>query len=76
MSLEVAVSYFMTQKSTVTFVFGLTYCMTPEGKGVIRSRRDLLYDPKGELTFELDLGLKVKHLTWQVNTNVQLLNRF
>ena len=42
-SLEVAVTYFMTQKVTVTFVVGLT----PKGHGVIRGRRDLLYDPKG-----------------------------
>ena len=27
--------------------------------------------PKVNLTFDLDLDLKVKHLTWQVTTNVQ-----
>ena len=32
----------MTQKVTVTFAFGLT-----ERQGVIRGRRDLLYDHKG-----------------------------
>ena len=37
----------MTPKVTVTFVVGLTYFMTPKGHGVIRGRRDLLYDPKG-----------------------------
>ena len=37
----------MTPKVTVTFVVGLTYFMTPKGYGVIRGRRDLLYDPKG-----------------------------
>ena len=37
----------MPPKVTVTFVVGLTYFMTPKGHGVIRGRRDLLYDPKG-----------------------------
>ena len=27
--------------------------------------------PKVNLTFDLDLDLKVKHLTWPVTTNVQ-----
>ena len=27
--------------------------------------------PKVNLTFDIDLDLKVKHLTWQVTTNVQ-----
>ena len=31
----------------MTFVVGLTEFMTPKGQGVIRGRRDLLYDPKG-----------------------------
>ena len=31
----------------MTFVVGLTQFMTPKGHGVIRGRRDLLYDPKG-----------------------------
>ena len=43
----VAVTYIMTQKVTVTFVVGLTKSMTPQGQGVVRGRRDLLYDPKG-----------------------------
>ena len=42
-------TYFMTPKVTVTFVVGLTYFMTQKGHGVIRGRRDLLYDPKGQL---------------------------
>ena len=37
----------MTPKVTVTFVVGLTYFMTLKSNGVIRGRRDLLYDPKG-----------------------------
>ena len=37
----------MTPKVTVTFVVGLTLFMTTKGHGVIRGRRDLLYDPKG-----------------------------
>ena len=37
----------MTPKDTVTFVVGLTQCMTPNGHGVIRFRHNLLYDPKG-----------------------------
>ena len=44
-SLEVAVTYFMTPRVTVTFVVGLTYFMTTKGHGVIRGCRDLLYDP-------------------------------
>ena len=31
----------------MTFVVGLTSFMTPTGHGVIRDRRDLLYDHKG-----------------------------
>ena len=37
----------MIPKVTVTFVVGLTLFMTLKGHGVIRGRRDLLYDPKG-----------------------------
>ena len=33
----------------MTFVVGFTVCMTQKGHGVIRVRRDLLYDPKGDL---------------------------
>ena len=40
-------TYFMTPKVKVTFVVGLTSFMTQKGHGVIRGRRDLLYDPKG-----------------------------
>ena len=40
-------TYFMTPNVTVTFVVGLTLFMTSKGHGVIRGRRDLLYDPKG-----------------------------
>ena len=39
----------------------------PKGHGVTRGQLDLLYDPE----CQLDLDLKVKHLTWQVTTNVQ-----
>ena len=46
--------------------------MTPKGHGVIRGRDDLLYDPKVNLTFDLDLDPKVKPLTWQVTTDVQV----
>ena len=47
----------MTPKVTVTFVVGLTYCMTLKDNGVIRGRRDLLYDPKrhGGLCGRFDL---------------------
>ena len=38
----------MTQKVRVTFAFDLT-----EGQGVIRGRRNLLYDPKVAGTFEV-----------------------
>ena len=37
----------MTPKVTLTFVVSLTEFITPKGHGVIRGRRDLLYDPKG-----------------------------
>ena len=65
--------------------FDLVY--DPKSHLAIRSRRDLIYDPKGHgdfcdrfvlvydpkvnLTFYLELDLKVKHLTWYVTTNVQ-----
>ena len=77
--------------------------MTQKGHGVIRGRRDLLYDPKGHgdlcglfdlvydpkrsrghkrsltyfmtpkvnFTFDIDLDLRVKHLTWQMTTDVK-----
>ena len=47
----------MTPKVLVTFVVGLTQFMTPKGHGVIRGRRDLLYDPKvhGDLCGRFDL---------------------
>ena len=47
----------MTPKVTVTFFVGLTLFMTPEGHGVNRGRRDLLYDPKdhGNLFGRFDL---------------------
>ena len=50
-------TYFMTPKVTVTFVVGLTVFMTQKGHGVIRGRRDLLYDPKchGVTKGQLDL---------------------
>ena len=41
--------YFMTPKVTVNFVVGLTLFMTSKVHGVIRCRRDLLFDPKGQL---------------------------
>ena len=44
--------------------------MTPKGHGVIRGRDDLFMTPKVNLTFDLDP--KVKHLTWQVTTDVQV----
>ena len=59
-SLKVAVTYFMTPKVTVIFVVGLTYFMTPKCHGVIRGRRDLLYDPKGQLDIDIDLGYDPK----------------
>ena len=43
--------------------------MTPKGHGFIRGRDDYLIIPKVNLTFDLDL--RVKHLTWQVTTDVQ-----
>ena len=43
-SLAVAVTYFITPKVSLTFVFKLTYFMNLKGHGIIRGR-DLLYDP-------------------------------
>ena len=37
----------MTPNVTVTFMVSLTEFMIPKSQGVIRGRRDLLYDPKG-----------------------------
>ena len=47
----------MTPKVTVTFVVGLTLLMTPKGHGVIRGRRDVLYDLKchGDICGRFDL---------------------
>ena len=61
-------TYFMTPKVTVTFVVSLTILevavtfMTPKGHGVIRGRRDLLYDPKGhgDLCGRFDLVYDLK----------------
>ena len=47
-SLEVAVTYFMTQKVMVNFVVRLTYFMVQKGQGVIRGQLDLPCDPKGQ----------------------------
>ena len=41
----------MTPKVTVIFVVGLSYFRTPKGHGVIRERRDLLYEPGGHGDF-------------------------
>ena len=57
----------------------------PEGHGDLCGQFDPVYDPKRSLevnltyfmtlkvnlTFDLDLDLKVKHLTCQVTTNIQ-----
>ena len=53
------VTFFMTQKVTVSFVVGLTYFLTLKGQGVIWGLRDLLYDPKGhgDLIFVFVVGL-------------------
>ena len=45
-SLEVALTYCMTPKVTVTFVVSLIACDLTKS-WVIRGRRDILYDPKG-----------------------------
>ena len=49
------VTYFMTPKARVTLVVSLNSFMTPKGHGVIRVRRDLLYDPKVTVTFVVGL---------------------
>ena len=59
----------MTPKVTVTFVVGLTQFMTPRFHGV---NLTYLMTPKVNMTFDLDLDLKVKHLSWQVTTHVKL----
>ena len=53
--LEVVVTYVMTPKVLVSFVFDVTYFMTAKGHRVIRGRRDLLYDPKVTVTFVVGL---------------------
>ena len=62
-------TYFLTHKVTVTFVVGLTQLMTLKVMGSLEVNLTYIMTPKVNLTFDLDL--KVKHLTWQVNTNVQ-----
>ena len=61
----------MTPMFTVTFVVGLTQFMTPRGHGVLEVNLTYFMTPKVNLTFDLDLDLKVKYLTLQVTTNVQ-----
>ena len=61
----------MTPKVTVTFMVGLTQFMTLEVIGSLEVNQTYFMTPKVNLTFDLDLDLKVKHLTWQVTTNVQ-----
>ena len=55
-------TYLCPQKVTVTFVIGLTKYMTLKRHGVIRGRRDLLYDPKGLGDFcgQFDLVMTLK----------------
>ena len=50
-------TYFMTRKVKVTLVVCLTWFMTTKGHGVIRGRRNLIYDPKcqGDLCGKFDL---------------------
>ena len=62
-------TYFMTLKVSVTFVVGLTLLMTQKVKGSLEVNVTYFMTQKVNLTFDLDL--KVKHLTWQVTTNVQ-----
>ena len=62
-------TYFMTPKVTETFVVGLTQFMTPNVTGSLEVNLTYFMTPNVNLTFDLDL--KVKHLTWQVTTNVQ-----
>ena len=58
----------MTPKVTVTFVDGLSQIMTQEVTGSLAVNLTYFMTPKVNLTIDLDL--KVKHLTWQVTTNV------
>ena len=48
----------------VTVVVGLTYFMTPKGHRVNKSRRDLIYDPKGhgDLCGQFDLIYDLRRL--------------
>ena len=62
-------TFFMTPKVMVTFVVGLTLFMTQKVKVSLEVNVTYFMTPKVNLTFDLDL--KVKHLTWQVTTNVQ-----
>ena len=55
-------TYFMTPKVTVTFVVGLTYFMTLKGHGSLEVAMTYFMTSKVNLTFDLDLDCKVKHL--------------
>ena len=46
----------------MTFLVGLTYFMTPKGHGVIRGRRDLIFDTKvhSDLCGRFDLAYDPK----------------
>ena len=60
-SLKVAVTYFMTPKVKMTFVVYLAYFMTPKGHTL--DRRDLLYDPKGQVFDQVWQQFLTKFLT-------------
>ena len=61
----------MNPKLTVTSVVGLTQFMTSRGHVTLEVKLTYFMTPMLNLTFDLDLDLKVKHLTWYVTTNVQ-----
>ena len=61
----------MTSKVTVTVVVGLTQFMTLAVMRSLEVNMTYFMTPKVNLTFDLDLDLKVNHLTWQMTTNVQ-----
>ena len=71
-SLEVALTYFMTQKFTVIFGGWFDLVYDPKCHGVIRGRRDLLYDPKSQVNLcgRFDLVYDPKKVTGSLEFTV------
>ena len=63
----------MTPKINLTFDLDLDLGYDPKrSRGHKKVTMTYFMTPKVNLTFDLDLDPRVKHLTWQVTTDVQV----